>query len=407
MSDGGGVSDGGGSGASGRLVGGRYRLLERIGGSPDGSGSVWRALDEHTEREVAVRQPWPAVRPGDDGYRRAAHRLLHEARAAARVDHPSAVFVHDVVAGEDGGPPWQVMELVPGESLRRRIARAPLDPVEAARLGLAVLGALRAAHAVGIVHRDVRPANVLLDPAGRVVLAGFGIEAPVGGGAFQAPERRAGRRGGPASDLWSLGALLREAVGEETGALGVLVGRLLAPEPETRPGAAETAAALEAVAAGRPAAVADLGAGEPAAVDPVPAGEPAPAAAARETARSTTVFAAPRTGRSAFSRGTPEPDGSITASAPAEAARSAAAPAAPDGAGAARAPAAPHAARPVEVAESAAEGGPVSPGEPSETVRPAASASHPSSGPTGPESGEKRRLAPMTALRAALGWAKG
>ncbi|MCH0570228.1 serine/threonine protein kinase, partial [Streptomyces sp. MUM 136J] len=282
MSDGGDVSDDGGSGASGRLVGGRYRLLERIGG-PDGAGCVWRALDERTEREVAVRQPWPAVRPGDDGYERAAHRLLHEARAAARVDHPSAVLVHDVVAGENGGPPWQVVELVPGESLRRRIARAPLDAVEAARIGLAVLGALRAAHAVGIVHRDVRPANVLLDPEGRVVLAGFGIGSPASGDAFRAPERHAGRRGGPASDLWSLGALLRAAVGEDAGALGPLVERLLAPEPEMRPGAVETAAALEAVAAGHPAAAPDRGDGEPAvAVGPVATGEPAPAAVVPE-----------------------------------------------------------------------------------------------------------------------------
>ncbi|MGV9277576.1 serine/threonine-protein kinase [Streptomyces griseosporeus] len=243
-----------------RRVAGRYRLLERVG------GAVWRARDERTGREVAVRQPpfpssvastgAPSVASSVSGEERerVAHRLLHEARAAARVEHPSAVAVHDVVAeaepgGEGVGPPWIVTEWVPGESLRDRLARGPLDVEEAARVGLAVLGALRAAHAIGIVHRDVRPANVLLAPSGRVALAGFGFEVPARGGEFEAPERGAGRGGGPASDLWSLGALLRAAVAPgDAGPLEPLLGRLLAPEPERRPGAEETAAELAAVA---------------------------------------------------------------------------------------------------------------------------------------------------------------
>ncbi|MFF9621960.1 serine/threonine-protein kinase [Streptomyces griseosporeus] len=235
-----------------RRPAGRYRLLERVG------GAVWRALDERTGREVAVRRPPLPYGVAGEERERVAHRLLHEARAAARVEHPSAVAVHDVVAepesGESGGLPWIVTEWVPGESLRDRLARGPLDAVEAARVGLAVLGALRAAHAVGIVHRDVRPANVLLGPSGRIALAGFGFEVPARGGEFEAPERGSGRGGGPASDLWSLGALLRAAVAPgDAGRLEPLLGRLLERDPQMRPGAEEAAAELEAVAGERQA----------------------------------------------------------------------------------------------------------------------------------------------------------
>lgn len=250
--------DGAPIGVNDLVAAGRYRLLERIGSGA--TGTVWRAHDGLLDREVAVKQPRLPGDPGDEDRRRAAHRLHHEARAAALVDHPSAVAILDVVE-EDGapeaagdGPPWIVMELIRGESLHETLARGPLDPAEAARIGLAVLGALRAAHAVGIVHREVRPANVLLGSDGRVVLTGFGLaatpEPPAGalpGSAdFAAPERRAGRDAGPASDLWSLGALLRAAVAD-TGPLDPLVRRLLSPEPAGRPAAAQVAAELEAV----------------------------------------------------------------------------------------------------------------------------------------------------------------
>ncbi|MFD5334743.1 serine/threonine-protein kinase [Streptomyces hawaiiensis] len=301
--DGGGTDD-----ARGRLVGGRYRLIERIGSG--GTGTVWRARDELAQREVAVRQPRLPGDPDDESYRRAAHRLHREARAAARVDHPAAVAIHDVVVeaeqrDERPGPigpdeldaaealdglPWIVMELVPGESLHERLRRGRVDVPEAARIGLAVLGALRAAHSVGIVHRDVKPAHVLLGPHRRVVVTDFGIahvqgedlptasgESTAGSPEFVAPERMSGRIAGPASDLWSLGALLYAAVEGSSpfprttpeatlaailaaeppeptraGPLGPLIARLLAPDPGQRPDAEEVAKELEAVAGPTP-----------------------------------------------------------------------------------------------------------------------------------------------------------
>ncbi|WP_262056170.1 serine/threonine-protein kinase [Streptomyces sp. STR69] len=269
----------------GRLVGGRYRLLERIGSG--GMGTVWRAFDELVDREVAVKQPRLPGDPADEEFQRAAHRLYREARAAARVDHPSAVAIHDVVI-EDDQLPWIVMELVRGESLHELLRRGRLTPADSARIGRAVLGALSAAHAVGIVHRDVKPANVLLGPHDRVVLTDFGIAHIqgeesltasgefVGSLEFIAPERMSGTGAGPASDLWSLGVLLYAAVegaspfrrttvestlgailaGEppeptRAGPLGPLLVRMLARDPEERPGAEEVGAVLEAVAAGK------------------------------------------------------------------------------------------------------------------------------------------------------------
>ncbi|MGP4044860.1 protein kinase domain-containing protein [Streptomyces sp. 2A115] len=274
------------SSKAGRLIGGRYRLAERIGSG--GMGTVWRAVDELVEREVAVKQPRLPGDPEDAAHQRAANRLYREARAAARVEHPAAVTIHDVVV--EDGLPWIVMELVRGRSLHDEVLqRGDLEPVEAARIGLAVVGALDAAHAVGIVHRDVKPANVLLGQHGRVILTDFGIAHIqgeesltasgefVGSLEFIAPERMSGRGAGPASDLWSLGVLLYAAVEgwspfrrttlestlaailsadppepKQAGPLGPLIVRLLAKDPAQRPDTKEVTAALEAVAEGWP-----------------------------------------------------------------------------------------------------------------------------------------------------------
>ncbi|WP_369171787.1 protein kinase [Streptomyces sp. R28] len=279
------TNDGGGTGHKERVIGGRYRLVERIGSG--GMGTVWRALDELVEREVAVKQPRLPGDPEDAAHQRAAHRLYREARAAARVDHPAAVAIHDVVV--EDGLPWIVMELIRGESLHEALQRGPVEAAEAARIGVAVLGALRAAHAVGIVHRDVKPANVLLGRHRRVVLTDFGIAHIqgeesltvsgefVGSLEFIAPERMSGRGAGPASDLWSLGVLLYAAVEgwspfrrttlestlaailaaeppepKQAGPLGSLIVRLLVKDPEQRPDANEVGAVLEAVVKGWP-----------------------------------------------------------------------------------------------------------------------------------------------------------
>ncbi|MFD0394526.1 serine/threonine-protein kinase [Streptomyces nogalater] len=178
-----------------RLIGGRYRLTGHLGTGP--AGIVWRALDEQRRTPVALKEPLLPGDPVTDEESRLAHRLHHEARAATRVRHPSAVTVYDVVT--EAGIPWIVMELVAGESLREVLARGPVPPAEAARIGLAVLGALRAAHAVGIVHRDVKPANVLLESGtGRVVLTDFGIgDGPAGAAPASWPPSG---RPGPAPD---------------------------------------------------------------------------------------------------------------------------------------------------------------------------------------------------------------
>lgn len=159
------------------MIAGRYRLLDVLG--EGGMGTVWRARDEVLGREVAVKEVRaPAGLPAEDRERLYA-RLEREAWAAARVSHRSAVTVYDVVT-EDGRP-WIVMELVRGLTLAETLeAEGPLPPRRAAQVGADVLAALRAAHGAGVLHRDVKPANVLLANDGRVVLTDFGIAAVAG-----------------------------------------------------------------------------------------------------------------------------------------------------------------------------------------------------------------------------------
>ncbi|MFI1730617.1 protein kinase [Streptomyces acidicola] len=204
---------------AGRLIAGRYRLLAKLGHG--GMGTVWRAKDETVDREVAVKEPRIPDHLPDRERANAFERMRREARAAARLDHPAVVNVHDVAVVD--GRPWIVMELVQGRSLGAALQEGTLGVRDAAKIGLEVLGALEAAHAAGILHRDVKPDNVLLGRHDRVVLTDFGIAQIegetnltdtggfVGSPEYIAPERVLGQRPGPASDLWSLGVVLYAA----------------------------------------------------------------------------------------------------------------------------------------------------------------------------------------------------
>ncbi|MET7691240.1 serine/threonine-protein kinase [Streptomyces sp. NPDC005483] len=204
-----------------RVIAGRYRLLSPLG--EGGMGTVWRARDEVLHREVAVKEVRAPHGLATHEVERLYARLEREAWAAARVANRNVVTVYDV-ATEDGRP-WIVMELVRGISLAELLdAEGPLSPQRAAHIGAEVLSALRAAHEAGVLHRDVKPANVLLSNDGRVVLTDFGIAQVEGSSAltmtgevigspeFLAPERALGRTPGPESDLWSLGVLLYASV---------------------------------------------------------------------------------------------------------------------------------------------------------------------------------------------------
>jgi serine/threonine protein kinase len=204
------------------VLAGRYRLLSQLG--QGGMGIVWRAVDELLRQEVAVKEVRPPADLDQITWTEVAERTLREARAAARLrSHPSIVTVHDVVM--DGGRPWIIMELIQGRSLDRIIREeGPLSPRHTAQLGLHVLDALTAAHSAGVLHRDVKPANVLITTDGRVLLTDFGIATVSGEAAltqtglltgspgYIAPERLRGEADGPQADLWSLGATLYTSV---------------------------------------------------------------------------------------------------------------------------------------------------------------------------------------------------
>ncbi|MET9757991.1 serine/threonine-protein kinase [Streptomyces sp. NPDC006372] len=299
-------------GVPGILVAGRYRLVESIG--QGGMGRVWRATDEILDRQVAVKEMRiDGLDAEDSGTRR--ERTLREARATARIDHPNVVRVYDVV--DEGERLWIVMELVAGRSLERILAQeGPLSPGETARIGLGLVAALRQVHAGGVLHRDIKPGNVLVENGGgaagsrrgrgtasgqgpeprpaerRVVLTDFGIAAIqdakaltmvgmlVGSPDYMAPERISGHPQGPPSDVWSLGATLCAALGgrspfarettlatlhavlyEEpelpaaSGPLRGILTSLLAKDPSARPGLEDLETALEPVAFPVPTAV--------------------------------------------------------------------------------------------------------------------------------------------------------
>jgi serine/threonine protein kinase len=206
---------------TGRVIAGRYRLLGPVGRGA--MGIVWRGRDELLDRDVAVKEVQITALTLPAEAEVAYQRTLREARTAARLSHPGVVTVFDVV--EEDGSPWIIMELISGRSLDQVIAEdGPLPPVHAAQLGSTLVGALDTAHAAGVLHRDVKPSNVLIATDGRTVLTDFGIatfaEDPsltqagmiVGTPGFTAPERVRGGSATPASDLWSLGATLYAAV---------------------------------------------------------------------------------------------------------------------------------------------------------------------------------------------------
>jgi tRNA A-37 threonylcarbamoyl transferase component Bud32 len=262
-------------------VGGRYELRELLGRG--GMGSVWRGEDLLLQRPVAVKRvELPVHLPADD--REALRqRVLREARAAARVGHPRLVTIFDVV--EEEGTVFLVQELVDAPTLKQLVTDdGPLSPSEVARIGAQLADGLAAAHAGGVVHRDVKPSNVMVRADGTVKLADFGIASVsgdpqltatgvvIGSPAYMAPEQATGDRVGAAADVWSLGATLYFAVegaqpfGKSdtlstltavvhdpprptvrAGGLAPVLGRLLDKDPSTRPTITEAARLLDAV----------------------------------------------------------------------------------------------------------------------------------------------------------------
>ena len=273
-----------GTATSGRTVGGRYTLGATVGSG--GMGTVWRAHDELLRRDVAVKEV--LLPPGLPTREREllCERTLREARAAAALNHPAVVRVYDVV--QDGERPWIVMELLEARSISEVLRDdGPMPVRKVAEMGLAVLGALEAAHRVGVLHRDVKPGNVLLGTDGRTTLTDFGVarsanESPLtstglllGSPQYIAPERARGQQFGPSSDLWSLGATLYTAVEGRApfdrgdplptmtavvceppdpvsfaGPLAPILDGLLEKTPDQRWDAARTRSALKTVLAG-------------------------------------------------------------------------------------------------------------------------------------------------------------
>jgi serine/threonine protein kinase len=299
---------------AGQRIAGQYRLIDHV--ATGGMGVVWLARDERLQRPVAIKQlvlqPGLSAAETDDLRRRA----LREAQIAARLQHPNAVTVFDIT--EHDGAPCLVMEYLPSRSLAAIVAeRGPLGPREVAGIGWQAAAALAAAHAVQILHRDVKPANILITDFGVAKITDFGIaRAPgdatvtqtglvAGTPAYLAPEVARGQQATPASDVFSLGATLYAAVEghgpfgdqdnqlallhtvaagnvqppQQAGPLTPVLQWLLSPRPEQRPDMEQARAELTKLlgastgvpAPGRPAPTIALG---PAAPAPPPAGRP-------------------------------------------------------------------------------------------------------------------------------------
>ncbi len=273
-----------------RLVAGRYRLEQRV--ATGAMGAVWRAHDERLNRTVALKELLIAPGLADAEAQTATDRAMREGRIAARLQHPHAICVYDVALDTGTGAgnqqvPWLVMEYLPSRSLAAVLAEyGTLAPDEAARIGQQVAAALTAAHEAGIVHRDVKPGNVLLGADGTAKITDFGIsraswDATVtstgvlaGTPAYFAPEVARGEAPGPASDVFSLGSTLYVTVegvppfgvddntlamlrtvaegrvrpAQQAGPLSTVLMQLLADDPAARPTMAQAVAALGAVA---------------------------------------------------------------------------------------------------------------------------------------------------------------
>src|SRR5437763_11519330 len=261
---------------TGRVIAGRYRLQAPIGRGA--MGVVWRARDQLLDRDVAIKEVQIADTLTEAERATAFQRTLREAKTAARLNHPAVVTVYDVA--EDGGRPWIGMQLVHAQSLDQVLGESgPLSPRRAAEMARQLLSALSVAHAAGVMHRDVKPSNVLIGANDQAVLTDFGIATfaddpkltqtgmVMGSPGFTAPERIRGEDASPASDLWPLGATLFAAVeghgpfeqrgwaittsspiitedapeAPTAGALAPVIAALLRREPADRPDASEAA----------------------------------------------------------------------------------------------------------------------------------------------------------------------
>jgi serine/threonine protein kinase len=289
-----------------QVVAGRYTVTGELGRG--GMGVVWRAHDELLDRDVALKEVTFPVHLTHDERALLRERTLREARAAARLDNPHVTRVFDVV--EDGGSPWVVMEHVPSRSLQQLVdEQGALDPDAVARIGLDVLSALEDAHRAGIVHRDVKPGNILVGDGGRAWLTDFGIATAtgddsltaegvvLGSPAYMSPERAQGEEQRSPVDLWSLGATLYTAVegrlafsrgeplatllavvSEEpappiaAGPLAPVLRSLLIKDPQQRATATQAREQLQAVLAGEVPV--------PATTPPAPVALPSPGSAA-------------------------------------------------------------------------------------------------------------------------------